>query len=448
MTEKVQKILQSHIVLSLFLASSLVNCRESVQLQSLRKTEQGEVKLAFGSCYGIFDYKGDIFKTIVQNDPSLWIWLGDAAYTDQVRKAGFTSDNSMPMDYIKHRFQQTLDDKHYQKLKETSQVIGVWDDHDYGCNDGDQTFSKKDLVRDVFLDFIGEPNNTARRLEKGTGIYQDYFYYQDGIKVHVILLDIRYHFDKKTKERLGFEQLKWLEKIFKQHSDANVTLIGMGVQALPDRFFITEAMNWKSKNDIFKLIRKHQKSGVVLLSGDVHFAQFYHTNCKSLTGYNLQELTSSGMTHHVNSFFKIAHHFLNYVTPRFWNSTEIYVNFNFALIKTKVTKENDVIVTLQVKSKDDKVVLEKVLSLKNDMNYDKENLRYSQMCEATHAKHKKSLQLNHYMYVIIQDRPRILYATLAVIIGLKSLIISVIIKFTGFVFRKLFKPKQKQFKKD
>lgn len=61
----------------------------------------------------------------------------------------------------------------------------------------------------------------------------------------------------------------------------------MGVQALVDRFFITEAMNWPSKKKLFDLINKYEKSGVFLLSGDVHFAQFYHMNCKSLTGYNL-----------------------------------------------------------------------------------------------------------------------------------------------------------------
>ena len=29
----------------------------------------------------------DIFKTINQYDPELWIWLGDAAYTDDVPAA-------------------------------------------------------------------------------------------------------------------------------------------------------------------------------------------------------------------------------------------------------------------------------------------------------------------------------------------------------------------------
>ncbi len=50
-------------------------------------------------------------------------------------------------------------------------MIGVWDDHDFGLNDGDHTFSKKDLQRDAFLDFIGEPKDTPRRLENGTAIF-------------------------------------------------------------------------------------------------------------------------------------------------------------------------------------------------------------------------------------------------------------------------------------
>lgn len=56
-------------------------------------------------------------------------------------------------------------------MMKNTQVVGVWDDHDYGLNDGDITFSKKDLVREVFLDFIGEGKDTPRRLENGTGIF-------------------------------------------------------------------------------------------------------------------------------------------------------------------------------------------------------------------------------------------------------------------------------------
>lgn len=114
-------------------------------------------------------------------------------------------------------------------MKKTTQVIGVWDDHDYGCNNGDKTFVKKDQVREIFLDFIGEPKDSERRLEKGTGIYQDYIINENGIKVHVILLDIRYDFDRSTNNRLGWRQYEWLDKILGQNNDSDITIIGSGI---------------------------------------------------------------------------------------------------------------------------------------------------------------------------------------------------------------------------
>jgi hypothetical protein len=71
---------------------------------------------------------------------------------------------------------------------------------------------------------------------------------------------------------------------------------------IPERMSNTEGFLWPSKQKVFELITKHQKSGVILLSGDVHFTQFYHTNCKSLTGYNVPEVTTSGLSHHDEIF--------------------------------------------------------------------------------------------------------------------------------------------------
>ncbi len=42
-------------------------------------------------------------------------------------------------------------------MLEKTAVIGVWDDHDYGTNNGDHTYKGKHLSREIFLDFIGEP---------------------------------------------------------------------------------------------------------------------------------------------------------------------------------------------------------------------------------------------------------------------------------------------------
>jgi len=52
-----------------------------------RQANKSLLKIAFGSCYGMLHFMTDIFKTINQYEPNLWIWLGDAAYTDDIGKA-------------------------------------------------------------------------------------------------------------------------------------------------------------------------------------------------------------------------------------------------------------------------------------------------------------------------------------------------------------------------
>lgn len=49
----------------------------------------------------------------------------------------------------------------------------MWDDHDYGSGNGDRSFEGKAEVKQLFLDFIGEPKDSPRR-EEGRGIYWDY----------------------------------------------------------------------------------------------------------------------------------------------------------------------------------------------------------------------------------------------------------------------------------
>lgn len=58
-------------------------------------------------------------------------------------------------------------------------MIGVWDDHDFGTNDGGRLFEHKKRNRVAFLDFLDEPADSERRLQDDTPIYQDYFIQKD-----------------------------------------------------------------------------------------------------------------------------------------------------------------------------------------------------------------------------------------------------------------------------
>ena len=110
---------------------------------------------------------------------------------------------------------------------------------------------------------------------------------------------MRFHYNEDGDgDRLARRQIKWLESVIKEHSDSDVTLIGSGIHIIPQRpWTIVEDVGELAKTQILDLIGKYRKSGVILLTGDVHYAQLYHTKCTSYTGYDLTEICSSGMTH-------------------------------------------------------------------------------------------------------------------------------------------------------
>ena len=57
------------------------------------------IRVAFGSCYGIFTHTSDIFETIAAEKADLFVWLGDVAYVDHPKHFG-----PMEPDYILERF--------------------------------------------------------------------------------------------------------------------------------------------------------------------------------------------------------------------------------------------------------------------------------------------------------------------------------------------------------
>lgn len=175
--------------------------------------------------------------------------------------------------------------------------IGIWDDHDFGVNDGDKTYPYRKESQELFLDFMMEEKDSPRR--KQEGIYTSYDF---GVKprlVRFILLDGRYHKDKYGTENgdfLGQEQWHWLNKTL-YNSPAAFNIIASGIQVLPVRGNFAE--HWSrfpnQRQKLLTMIQKSNARGVVLLSGDVHFAEILKAKCDS--GQQFLEVTTSGMTH-------------------------------------------------------------------------------------------------------------------------------------------------------
>lgn len=250
-------------------------------------------RIAFGSC-NRQDSPQPLWKPIAEDHPDLWIWMGDNIYGD-----------SQIMDTLQAKYARQNSNPDYQVLKASTPLIGIWDDHDYGINDGGKNYAKKEASRDLMFDFLNVPKDSPQR--RRVGGYSAYTYGEGDYQVKIILLDGRYFRDTLTRvnrvyqvnstgQILGDTQWKWLENELKT-STARVNFIVSGIQILPTEHAYEKWANFPLERE--KLLDMIANSGVqnpILLSGDRHIAEIMKL-IDSRFPSGLYEVTSSGLTH-------------------------------------------------------------------------------------------------------------------------------------------------------
>ncbi|MEM9158384.1 MAG: alkaline phosphatase D family protein [Verrucomicrobiota bacterium] len=98
-------------------------------------------RIAFGSC-AKQTLEQPIWVAVGKFNPDVWIWMGDNIYGD-------TED----MEVMAKKYAIQKNKPGYAKLRELAEVIGTWDDHDYGINNGGKEFSAKAGSQKALLDF-------------------------------------------------------------------------------------------------------------------------------------------------------------------------------------------------------------------------------------------------------------------------------------------------------
>lgn len=252
--------------------------------------------IAFGSC-SHEDDSTQLWDEIAAQKPDLWIWMGDNIYGD-------THDMAL----LKKKYDMQKARPDYKRLLKTCPVVGTWDDHDYGINDGGKYFSKKEASKKLALDFLDVPANA--KVRKRAGIYDSYEFGPKGKKVKVILLDTRTFRDtviySKTPGRrydpnpdgdvLGEQQWKWLEKELK-NTNADLNIIVSSIQFLANEHYWEKWGNFPSaRQRMLDLLMKTKPHNTLFISGDRHIAEVSRTTVSGLP-YALYDFTSSGLTH-------------------------------------------------------------------------------------------------------------------------------------------------------
>lgn len=259
--------------------------------------------IAFGSC-NKHTLNNLLWDDIIATNPNLWIWGGDNIYAD-------TDD----MVKLRNTYDAQNAVEGYKKLKTKVPVIGTWDDHDYGLNDGGVEFDAKRGSQKEFLNFMNVPSDSPRRIQEG--VYAEHNYTLPNGTVKVIVLDTRYFrtaltLDTETKKRtkpneygvgtvLGKGQWQWLEKVLGA-SDADFNILVSSIQFLSNEHGFECWGNFPHEVDKFKnMIAASKAKGVLILSGDRHISEFSKTKVEKLA-YPLIDFTSSGLTHAYSKF--------------------------------------------------------------------------------------------------------------------------------------------------
>ncbi|WP_162419167.1 alkaline phosphatase D family protein [Cyclobacterium roseum] len=276
--------------LSMLMLSLLIASCSSPSAKTAGENET--FTLAFGSC-NRQQLDQPLWKPILNDNPDVWAWLGDNIYADTPDMQEMAADYTM-------QFNQP----DYQKLRKSTQVVGIWDDHDYGINDGGKFFSQKDSSQQLLLDFLEVPASSPRRARKGA--YSVHTFGAEEQQVKLFLLDTRYHRDTITRENghyipnqegtvLGEAQWKWLENEL-ENNEAAINLIASSIQVIPEEHRFEKWANFpKERKKLLDLIRNTAPKNTVLLSGDRHISEISRMSLGN--GDSLYEITSSGLTH-------------------------------------------------------------------------------------------------------------------------------------------------------
>lgn len=232
----------------------------------------------YGDKYGIFEH-------ITERKPDMMLWLGDNVY---LREADFDSAWGMA-----ERYRHTRALPQLQPLLRSSHHYAIWDDHDYGSDNANQSFTLKQQSLDLFKRYWANP---AYGLAEDAGIFTSFSF----SGVDFFLLDDRWYRNSDTapntddKTMLGKTQLEWLKDALLE-SRASFKVIVNGNQML-NRFPGRETWSHfpQEQSAFLDWLMETRVPGVLFLSGDAHYSAL--SVIESDQHYPLYELVCSPLT--------------------------------------------------------------------------------------------------------------------------------------------------------
>lgn len=273
-----------HLFIKLFLIQAII----------LSPVEANSIKLGLGSCLDQ-DFPQPIWNSIEKENLNYFIFLGDNVYGD-------SPDGKLDKLKYAYKKQESLLPNFLNDIN----VLSIWDDHDYGLNDGGGSYSLKKESQKMFLDFWEIPNNDMRSSREGIYFSQNKTFFNKKFKL--IFLDTRYFRSPLVGPKgkylknistdstiLGINQWDWLEKELDEYFD--FLIIFSSIQIIPEDHGFEKWGNFPNdRNKFFSLLEKNVNK-TLFVSGDRHLGGIYKKD-------GFIEITASSLNKPGSLFFE------------------------------------------------------------------------------------------------------------------------------------------------
>ena len=287
------------------------------------------IKIGLGSCLDQ-DYPQPIWQSIKKEDLNYFIFLGDNVYGD----TRYGSLRKMKSAYDKQK--KVLPD-----FLNNISIFSIWDDHDFGINDGGADYRFKRQAQELYLDFWEITKDDDRSNREGIYFSKNEIFFDKKFKF--IFLDTRF-FRSKLKGKksnyieniepdatiLGNAQWTWLENELK--SDFDFLFIFSSIQIIAKDHRFEKWSNFPiERAKLFELLEQFNDK-TILFSGDRHRAGIYRKN-------GIIEVTSSSMNKPGSSFNETDSYLIGKTYPQ-ENYGVVEILENTIHIKIKDIKGN------------------------------------------------------------------------------------------------------------
>ena len=257
------------------------------------------IKIGLGSCLDQ-DYPQPIWQSIKDEDLNYFIFLGDNVYGDT--PSGSLRKMKSAYDKQKKVLPDFLDD---------ISIFSIWDDHDFGINDGGADYRFKRQAQELYIDFWEIPKEDDRSNRDGIYFSKNEIFFDKKFKF--IFLDTRFFRSKLKRKKsnyveniepdatiLGDDQWMWLENELKNDFDFLFIFSSIQIIATDHRF--EKWSNFPNERvKLFELLEQFNDK-TMFFSGDRHRAGIYRKN-------GIIEVTSSSMNK-PGSFFNETDNYL------------------------------------------------------------------------------------------------------------------------------------------